>query len=205
MRGRTGGALRHGGASGRGGSVGATARRGRRLHDRRVATRSRRPHLAVRADRGDRRARRPVAADRPPGDVGIARSRRHGAGGRTAFDLARRPGHVEPVVGVDAMLNRGGCDLAELTMYVAAHRRWRGVEGARRALRSADAGSQSPMETRLRRVGTDYDGEPHAERRRRDLARQELIRDQAGGIAGSRRWTRGRGGEPPYARSAGRS
>lgn len=130
---------------------------------------------------------------------------------RTAFDLARRPGRVEPVVGVDAMLNRGGCDLADLAAYVAAHGKWRGVADARRVLAQADTGSQSPMETRMRlalvaaglprpqtqvpvradglpfayldlgyetwRVGADYDGEPHQDRWRQDLARQERIRD----------------------------
>jgi len=68
---------------------------------------------------------------------------------RTAFDLARTRRGVEAVVGVDAMLNRGGCDLDELTSYVAAHPAWRGVVSARRALEQVDAGSQSPMETRM--------------------------------------------------------
>lgn len=132
---------------------------------------------------------------------------------RTAFDLARRPRTVEAVVGVDAMLNRGGCSLTELLAYVGGHRAWRGVVGARNVLTHVDAGSQSPMETRMRmalvrsglprphtqvpicaggrpfafidlgyetwRVGADYDGEPHRDRWRYDLARQERIRDQA--------------------------
>ena len=131
---------------------------------------------------------------------------------RTAFDLARSRRGVEAIVGVDAMLNRGGCDLDELTAYVAAHRAWRGVAAARNLLTQVDAGSQSPMETRMRmalvnaglprprtqapvcagaapfayldlgydtwRVGADYDGEPHRDRWRYDLARQERIRDE---------------------------
>src|SRR4051794_6644493 len=42
---------------------------------------------------------------------------------RTAYDLARRPDLIEAVVGIDAMLNRGGADLDELIAYTAAHRK----------------------------------------------------------------------------------
>src|SRR4051812_4179311 len=69
---------------------------------------------------------------------------------RTAFDFARRPDLIEAVVGVDAMLNRGGCRLDALTEYVASHRKWRGVRRAEAALAHAEPLSQSPMESRQR-------------------------------------------------------
>jgi hypothetical protein len=69
---------------------------------------------------------------------------------RTAFDLARRGDLTEAVVGVDAMLNRGGCELAELATYIATHRRWRGVRYAGAALKHAEPLAESPMETRQR-------------------------------------------------------
>ena len=69
---------------------------------------------------------------------------------RTAFDLARRRDLVEAVVGVDAMLNRGGCSPDDLREYVASHRGWRGVRYADAALRHAEPLSQSPMESRQR-------------------------------------------------------
>lgn len=69
---------------------------------------------------------------------------------RTAFDLARRRQLVEAVVGVDAMLNRGGCCAAALSAYVGDRAGWRGVEYARAALRHADSRSESPMESRMR-------------------------------------------------------
>src|SRR3954447_18286138 len=60
---------------------------------------------------------------------------------RTAFDLARQPDLIEAVVGVDAMLNRGGCRLDALTEYVATHRKWRacGVPRPRSLMRSRSA------------------------------------------------------------------
>jgi len=64
---------------------------------------------------------------------------------RTAFDLARKRDLIEAVVGVDAMLNRGGCDLDELVRYVATHRGWRGVRYADAALLHAEPLAESPM------------------------------------------------------------
>ena len=69
---------------------------------------------------------------------------------RTAFDLARRKDLIEAVVGIDAMLNRGGCDLAELRDYTATHRKWRYVRTVDEALTHAEPLSESPMETRQR-------------------------------------------------------
>jgi hypothetical protein len=69
---------------------------------------------------------------------------------RTAFDLARERNLVESVVGVDAMLNRGGCDPAALTAYIADHRGWRGVRWADEAIRYAEPKAESLMESRQR-------------------------------------------------------
>jgi AbiEi antitoxin C-terminal domain len=69
---------------------------------------------------------------------------------RTAFDLARRRHLIEGVVGVDAMLNRGGARLEELTTYTADHRGWRGVRWADAVLLQAEPRAESPMESRQR-------------------------------------------------------
>ena len=85
-----------------------------------------------------------------PGDVTELRGIPVTTRVRTAFDLARRRDVIEAVVGVDAMLNRGGCDLDELTAYAAAHRGWRWVRTVDEVLKHAEPLSQSPMETRQR-------------------------------------------------------
>lgn len=69
---------------------------------------------------------------------------------RTAFDLARKKDLIERVVGVDAMLNRGGCDLEELAAYIADRGWWRGIRWAREALVHAEPKAESPMESRQR-------------------------------------------------------
>lgn len=69
---------------------------------------------------------------------------------RVAFDLARQSHFIESVVGVDAMLNRGGCTLDALTAYIAGRPAWRGVRYARQALEHAEPLSESVMETRQR-------------------------------------------------------
>jgi hypothetical protein len=69
---------------------------------------------------------------------------------RTAFDLARQRNLIEAVVGVDAMLNRGGCELAELAAYIDARSGWYGIRWARAALIHAEPLAESPMESRQR-------------------------------------------------------
>jgi AbiEi antitoxin C-terminal domain len=69
---------------------------------------------------------------------------------RTAYDLARRRDLIEAVVGIDAMLNRGGTKLDELCDYTAGHRKWRYVRTVDAALTHAEPLSQSPMESRQR-------------------------------------------------------
>jgi hypothetical protein len=73
-------------------------------------------------------------------------------GPRTGFDLIRVNDLVEAVVCADAMLRAGIVDVAMLEEEIRRRRRWRGVLTARRALRLADAGAQSPQESRMRMV-----------------------------------------------------
>jgi very-short-patch-repair endonuclease len=69
---------------------------------------------------------------------------------RTAFDLARQRDLVDRVVGLDAMLNRGGCRLDELVAYVDDRPCWRGIRWAREAITYAEPMAESVMETRQR-------------------------------------------------------
>jgi hypothetical protein len=130
--------------------VGITA--GAFLHGADVRRRTDAP-LEVIAQRGDQIRRVGIAASSAllePGDVVEVFGVPVTSPTRTAFDLARRKDLIESVVGVDAMLNRGGCILEDLTTYVAEHRGWRGVRYADAALLQAEPLAQSPMETRQR-------------------------------------------------------
>jgi len=126
---------------------------------------------------------------------------------RIGFDLARRPGLVDAVVAVDALLRSGLTTLERLGAYTAERRRWVGGPRALRALALASPRAESPMETRLRltlvlgglpaphlqyqvggmrldlayptaKVGVEYDGDHHRERRQfsADLARANRLR-----------------------------
>lgn len=97
-----------------------------------------------------RRGIRATAAYLEPGDVVEWAGVPITSPVRTAFDLARRKELIERVVGVDAMLNRGGCDRAQLAEYIDDHASWRGIRWARQALTYAEPMSESPMETRQR-------------------------------------------------------
>ena len=130
--------------------VGLTA--GAFLHDADVRARTDAP-VEVIAQRGDQIRRAGIAASSAllePGDVVEVFGVPVTSAPRTAFDLARRRNLIESVVGVDAMLNRGGCLLEDLTTYVAEHRGWRGVRYADAALLQAEPLAQSPMESRQR-------------------------------------------------------
>jgi very-short-patch-repair endonuclease len=177
---------------------------------------ARRPGLFVIANRGDQIRRAGVNATSAllsPGDVTEVHGVPVTTPVRTAFDLARRKDLVEAVVGVDAMLNRGGCRLDDLAAYTADHRKWRYVRTVDEALRQAEPLSESPMETRQRMrlifaglprpeaqvpvrdssgfafayidngyeewmVGADYDGGDHEKTWKKDLERQERVRDE---------------------------
>lgn len=70
---------------------------------------------------------------------------------RTAFDGGRwAPDLVEAVVFLDQLAHALGLDLAELEPWCAPGNRWPGIKQLRRALDLADAGSESPWESRLR-------------------------------------------------------
>jgi hypothetical protein len=97
-----------------------------------------------------RRGIRARAALLEPGDVVVIGGIPVTSAVRTAFDLAGTRNLIESVVGVDAMLNRGGCRLEDLTAYVASHRGWSGVRWADAALIHAEPKAESPMETRQR-------------------------------------------------------
>jgi hypothetical protein len=69
---------------------------------------------------------------------------------RTAFDLGRRPGLERAVVHVDALAQATGVTVDDVQLVSAAHRGARGMKQLRRVLLLADAGAESPQETRTR-------------------------------------------------------
>jgi len=93
---------------------------------------------------------RATAAYLEPGDVVELNGVPVTSPARTAFDLARQRDLIERVVGVDAMLNRGGCQPEELAAYIVDRPAWRGIRWAREALTHAEPRAESPMESRQR-------------------------------------------------------
>ena len=93
---------------------------------------------------------------------------------RTIADLARRGPFVESVVVLDMALRSSLVDREVLDSWIGSHRRYRGIGLLKRAIALADAGSESPMETRLRMLLVS-DGLPAP-------AVQPTIRDEAGGF-----------------------
>ena len=71
---------------------------------------------------------------------------------RTAFDLGRRPGLTTAVIRVDALARATGLTVDQVKPLIDAHRGARGMKQLRRALSLADAGAESPQETRTRLV-----------------------------------------------------
>lgn len=74
------------------------------------------------------------------------------APGRTLVDLGRTRPLVGGVVAADALLHAGVCSLDGAMPALAAATGLRGVRRARQVLALADAGAESPMETRIRLV-----------------------------------------------------
>jgi hypothetical protein len=74
------------------------------------------------------------------------------APGRTVVDLGRTRPLIDGVVAADALLHAGVCSLEAAGPALAAATGLRGVRRARQALSLADAGAESPMETRIRLV-----------------------------------------------------
>jgi hypothetical protein len=106
--------------------------------------------VTARADQMRRRGVHSTAALLEPGDVVDVHGVPCLSPTRVAFDLARNKWLVDAVVGVDAMLNRGGCRLGDLAAYVWDRPGWRGIRWARAALAHAEPLSESVMETRQR-------------------------------------------------------
>jgi hypothetical protein len=69
---------------------------------------------------------------------------------RTAFDCARWLPVIEGVVVADALAHSGAIRLADLAELVSTNRGLRGINNADEVIDFADAGSESPMESRCR-------------------------------------------------------
>ncbi|OBI92092.1 DUF559 domain-containing protein [Mycobacterium sp. 1245805.9] len=69
---------------------------------------------------------------------------------RTAFDLGRRPGLVPAVIAVDSLARATGLAVRDVEPLTVAHRGARGMKQLRQVLALADAGAESPQETRTR-------------------------------------------------------
>ncbi len=69
---------------------------------------------------------------------------------RTAYDLGRRLPADTNVIRIDALLNATGYTVAEVGEIAARYPGARGIRRLRSALELADAGAESPQETRLR-------------------------------------------------------
>ena len=74
---------------------------------------------------------------------------------RTAFDLGRRPGSTMAVIRVDALLQATDVKIPDVQPLVDRHRGVRGLQQLRKVLDLADAGAESPQETRLRLLYTE--------------------------------------------------
>jgi len=88
----------------------------------------------------------------PESDVTSRRGFRVTSARRTVCDLGSRPDVVESVVAIDMALHAGLVHMTDLTAHVEANAGAKGIKRLRRALCLADAGAESPMETRLRMV-----------------------------------------------------
>lgn len=71
---------------------------------------------------------------------------------RTAFDLGRRPGLTLAVIRLDALMRATEVKAVDIASLIARHRGARGLVQLREAIALADAGAESPQETRTRLV-----------------------------------------------------
>ena len=69
---------------------------------------------------------------------------------RTAFDLGRRKGFTSAVIRLDALMQATGVKVAEVELVAEVHRGARGLVQLLRAVAVANAGAESPYETRTR-------------------------------------------------------
>ena len=95
---------------------------------------------------------------------------------RTLFDLSTQLSLIEAVVIADLALHAGLVQRTELRDWIDSRPGRKGVRRARRVLELAEAGAESPMETRLRMLLV-LNGLPRPEV-------QVTIRDEAGSFVG---------------------
>jgi very-short-patch-repair endonuclease len=88
----------------------------------------------------------------PESDVMIREGFRATSALRTVCDLGSRADVVESVVAIDMALHAGLVGMSDLMCHLQAHTGAKGIKRLRRAIRLADARTESPMETRLRIV-----------------------------------------------------
>jgi very-short-patch-repair endonuclease len=115
-------------------------------------------------------------AELDDGDVVVLRGFRTTTLVRTLCDLSRTLSLVEAVVITDMALHAGLIKPAELSGWVDSNAGRKGVGAVRRVVDFADAGAESPMETRLR-VLLVLNGLPRPEV-------QVTIRDKTGSLVG---------------------
>jgi Protein of unknown function (DUF559) len=69
---------------------------------------------------------------------------------RTAFDIGRRKGLTVAVIRLDALMRATNVKVVDIATIAARHPGTRGIVQLRRAVQLADAGAESPQETRTR-------------------------------------------------------
>jgi very-short-patch-repair endonuclease len=91
-------------------------------------------------------------------DTTAVRGLRCTTAARTAIDLARVADRLDGLPVLDAALRVGACSRADLSAEVERQRGLRGIVRARGLVAVADAGAESPMEsrTRLRIIDADF-------------------------------------------------
>ena len=85
-----------------------------------------------------------------PDEIDVVRGIDVTTAARTAFDLGRRYGRTMAVIRVDALLQATALELADIDTLIDRHRGARGIVQLREVVRLADAGAESPQETRTR-------------------------------------------------------
>lgn len=90
-----------------------------------------------------------------PDEIAIVRGIPVTTAARTAFDHGRRYGRTLAVIRVDALLQATALKLADIDALIDRHRGARGLVQLREVVRLADAGAESPQETRTRLLLTD--------------------------------------------------
>jgi hypothetical protein len=90
-----------------------------------------------------------------PDEITIVRGMDVTTAARTGFDLGRRYGRTLGVIRVDALLQATALELADIDTLIDRNRGTRGIVQLREVVRLADAGAESPQETRTRLLLTD--------------------------------------------------